>query len=145
MFMTKEYTVELDLNQKGYFSLESVHIESKRVLLLALLNTKQLLAKYHFGSRFSHIEAYWLCGAAQFWPDFCYHSDHDNYLAGIEIVSSFKNTGDLPKGFESWVNKNRREITKKAAQNLGIQWEEIEQLAIKNFGVNVENREKQDV
>jgi hypothetical protein len=116
------------LKKWGYWHLDAVESACRGVLMHDEQGTKDLLAYYHFGSRFMHTEAYSLCGVARLWPDFCYNPMHPDYVLDFEHLNRFsgKDKENLHQRFQGWVDDNRKDISRAASDSLGFNWEEIE-------------------
>lgn len=98
---------------------------AKNDLQMDLNWTKCLIKAYFFGSRFSHREAYILCGAGESWPDFARHPDCPQLIINFKHMHGYQGQ-ILPQKFEEWVDIERKEISLRAAEALDIPWEEIE-------------------
>lgn len=83
-----------------------------------------VLRNYKYGNRFMHAEAYELCSAGIFWPDFLYDPLRSNHVLNFGVLNSVDNL-DLRERFEEWFDLNRVDIADCAAQALGKEIEPI--------------------
>lgn len=83
---------------------------------------------YHYGTRFSHLEAYNLCSVGKCWPEFCRHPEDPNYALDFSELNTTTGGSERPQQFENWVDENRQVVARAAAEGLEIAWEEIEKL-----------------
>lgn len=116
-------------DELGYTPVELMQEDRKDLLSFNPKTTMRMIHAYYFGSGFNHREAYDLCAVGLTWPEFCYHPTNKGYVLKYSQVNSLDSTvneTNLHEKFENFVENNRQNIAKKAAENLSLSWEEIE-------------------
>jgi hypothetical protein len=98
----------------------------------SVLGPKMILMAYYFGNRFEHKEGWSLCAAGETWPSFCLHEAEKSCV--LRFDSFFRANGEKGRHrniydrFQYWVERERKKIALSAAKEIGIPWEEIEEL-----------------
>jgi hypothetical protein len=115
---------ENELRDQGYIKIEAAASQANKQLLDDVTSTKTWLKAYYFGTSFRHEEAYPLCAVGQTWPDDMRHPKNETYVMSFDKFNSAEEL-QLRQDFQTYVEQNRQLVALRAAEALGIDWQEI--------------------